>query len=82
MYKFDHQATGVTSEAGTIYPSGAYEFTPSFSAVCVSQSLLSHVVFCRSLFVLLFLFCFFHLAIVLSVLLLFKASDYSFGIFS
>ena len=41
--------TDLTSEAGTAYPSGAPEFTPSFSAVRVARSL----VFCRSLFVLL-----------------------------
>ena len=38
--------------------SGAYEFTSGFSEVCVTQSLVFCVAFCRSLFVLLsFLYC-------------------------
>jgi hypothetical protein len=51
------------------------EFTPVLSGVHVTRSLVLYVVLCRSLFVL-FLF-----AIVLSVLLRFTNSDYSFGIF-
>ena len=58
--------TRATSGAGNVYPSGALEFTP--------QSLVFWVVFCRPLSVLL-------LAIVLSVLQWFTASDYPFGIF-
>ena len=46
-----------------------------FSGVCVARSLVFCVVFCRSLFVL------FLLAISLSVLLRFMASDYPLGIF-
>ena len=48
---------------------------PVFSRVRVIQSLVVCVMLCRSLFVL------FLLAIVLSVLLRFTDSDYSFGIF-
>ena len=42
---------GVTSGAGTAYPSGTPEFTPVFSGVRVPQSLVFSVMFCRSLFV-------------------------------
>jgi len=59
----------------TVYSQGTHEFTPGFSGVYVSRSLVFCVVFCRSLFVL------FLLPIVLSVLLQFSASDYPFGIF-
>ena len=41
--------TGATSEAGTVYPSDAREFTPIFSGVRVARSLFFCVVFCRSL---------------------------------
>ena len=70
--------TGVTSGAGTAYPSEAHEFTLGFRwGSC--YSLFSFMcMFCRSLFVLL---GFFLLAIVMSVLLLFTYSDYPFGIF-
>jgi len=51
---------------------------PVFSGVRVVQSLVFCVVFCRSLFVLLY---FFHLAIVLYVLHRFMDSDYPFDIF-
>jgi len=64
---------GVTSGAETAYPSGTLEFTPVFSGVDVSRSLVFCVVFCRSLFVL--------LATMFSVLLRFTASDYPFNIF-
>jgi len=47
---------------------------PVFNGVRVAQSLVSYVVFCRSLFVL------FLLTIVLSALLRFMASNYIFGI--
>jgi len=40
------------SGAGTAYPSGAPEFTASFSGVGVARSLVYCVVLCRSLFVL------------------------------
>ena len=69
--------TGATRGAGTAYPSGASEFTPVFSGVCVTRCLVLCVCFvdrCLS-------FCtFFLLAIVLSVLR-FTDSDYPFGIF-
>jgi hypothetical protein len=70
---------GVTSRAGTAYPSGAPEFTPVFSGVRVTRSLVLYVCFvdrCLSFKFLLFL-----LAIVLSVLLRYTDSDYPFGIF-
>jgi len=66
--------TDATSGAGTAYPSGAPEFTPFFSAVRVTRSLVLFLMFCRSLFVL------FLLAIVLSVLW-YTDSDYPFGVF-
>jgi len=45
--------TCATSEAGITYTSVAPEFIPVFfSGVCVAQSLVFYVVFCRSLFVL------------------------------
>ena len=57
--------------------------SPVFSGVCVAQSLVFYVMFCRSLYVV--FFCFFGvlflLAVVLSVLLRFMASDYPIGIF-
>ena len=65
---------GATSGAGTAYPPGAPEVTPSVSGVHVIRSLVL-CVFCGSLFVL------FLLAIVLSVLLWYADSDYPFGIF-
>ena len=70
--------TDATSEAGTVYTSGAYYLTP------VDQSLVFCVVFCGSLVVHLAIFgrsfgnCL--LAIVLSVHLRLTASDYSFDI--
>ena len=64
-----------TSGAGTVIPSGEHEFTPGFSGVCVARSLVFCVAFCKSLFVL------FPLAIMISVLLRFTDSDYSFAIF-
>jgi hypothetical protein len=39
------------------YPSGAREFTPGFNGVCVPRSLVLCVLFCRSFFVLVSLFC-------------------------
>jgi hypothetical protein len=64
--------TGATIRTGTAYPSGAPEFAPMFSGVCVNPSLVFfYLVFCRLLFVLLF--------IVFSVLR-FTDSDYTFGI--
>ena len=44
--------TGATSGTGTAYPSGAPEFTPGFSRVRVTRSIVM-CMFCRSLFVLL-----------------------------
>jgi hypothetical protein len=69
---------GATSGVGTAHPSGAPEFTTGFSWVRVTQSLVLSVMFCRSLFVLLYLFLF---AMLLSVLLRFTDSDYHSGIF-
>ena len=37
-----------TSGAGTAYHSGAHEFTPVYSGVCVAQSFVFCIVFCRS----------------------------------
>ena len=37
--------TGVTSVAGTTYPSGAHEFNPGFIGVRVARSLVLCVVF-------------------------------------
>jgi hypothetical protein len=65
--------TGVTSGAGTTYPSIAPEFILGFVGFVLLDLLLSVQVVCRSLFVL------FLLAIVLSVLR-FTDSDYPFGI--
>ena len=47
---------GATTGAGIAYPSGAPEFTPGFSGVRVTRSLVLCVMFCRSLFVLLYFF--------------------------
>jgi hypothetical protein len=38
-------ATGTTSGSGTVYPSGAPEFKPSFSEVRVTRSLVLYVCF-------------------------------------
>jgi hypothetical protein len=68
--------TSATSGAGTHYPSGAPAFTPGFSGVCVTRSLLLYVCFvdhCLS-------FILFVLAIVLSVLLRYTDDDYPLGI--
>jgi hypothetical protein len=68
--------TGATSGAGTAYPSGAPEFTPIFSGVRVTRSLILCVWFedrCLS-------FCTFSVATVLSVLR-YTDSDYPFDIF-
>jgi hypothetical protein len=59
--------------------SGHPSSPPVFIGLRVAQSLVFCVMFCRSLFVLL---SFFFLAIVLSVLLRFMASDYTFDIFT
>jgi hypothetical protein len=53
---FNRNMKDVTCGAGTVYPSGAPEFTLVFSGVCVDRSLVLCVMFCRSLFVLVFLF--------------------------
>jgi hypothetical protein len=54
--------------------------SPVFSGVCVAQSLVFYVMFCKSLYVG-FFWVLFLLAVVLSVLLRFMASDYLIGIF-
>ena len=69
--------TGATGGTGTVYPTGAPEFTPVFSGVRVTRSLVICVCFvdhCLS-------FGPFLLAIVLPVLLRYMDSDYLFGIF-
>ena len=68
---------GATSGTRTAYPSGTPEFTPVFSGVCVTRSLVLCVIFvdCVCSLVL------FVLVIVLSVLLRYTDSDYLFGIF-
>ena len=43
--------TGATSRAETAYPSEALEFTPVVSRVCVGQTLVFFVLFCKSMFV-------------------------------
>ena len=60
----------LVGHTGTAYRSGAPEFTPVFSGVRVTPSLVLCVVLCRSLFV-----------ILLSVLLRLTDSDFPFGIF-
>ena len=47
---------GVTSVAGTTYPSGAHELNPGFIGDRVARSLVLCVVFCSYLFVLQSLF--------------------------
>ena len=50
---FNSTMTGATSGAGTVHPSGE----PDFTSVCIVQSLVFFIVFCRSLLV--FLSCFY-----------------------
>ena len=64
--------TGATSEAGTAYLSGAPEFTPGFSGVHVTRSIVLCVLFCRSLFG--------RLSVFFWLLCRFMDSDYPFGI--
>ena len=45
---------GVTSGAGSVYPSGEPEFIPAFHWVRVAVSLVFCVMFCSSLFACLF----------------------------
>jgi hypothetical protein len=52
--------TGVTSGAGTAYPSGAPEFTPVFSGIRVARSLVLCVVFGITLFAILSFLIFGH----------------------
>jgi hypothetical protein len=72
--KFTSNTMGGTSGAGTT--ANLCRNTWVFCGVHVAKSWVFSVVFCRSLFVILFL-----LAIVSSVLLRLMASDYSFGVF-
>ena len=65
-------------QSAVCYPSGAHEFTPGFSVVRDTRSLVVYVMFCRSLFVLLY---FFLGVIVLFVLLWFTDSESPFSIF-
>ena len=60
-----------------LYPSRAPEFTPVFSGIRVIRSLVLCVM---PVYIVVFPFVFFLLAIVLSVLLRFTYSDYTFGI--
>jgi hypothetical protein len=55
MMFVSHNSTmmGATSGEGTVHPSGE----PDFTSVCIAQSLVFFVLFCRSLFV--FLSCFY-----------------------
>ena len=53
--------TGAISGAGTAYPSGAPDIFPISSWVRVTQSLGLCVVFCKSLFVLIFFFLLYYL---------------------
>ena len=69
--------TGVTSGAGTVYPSDASEFTQVFCVVRVAQSLVFCVLFCGSLFT----YQVFLLSLELSALRRFTDSDHPFGIF-
>jgi len=57
--------TGVTSGAGTAYPSGEHGFTPVLSGIRVGQYLVFYVVF---FYIMVIFFFFFFLAIVLCVL--------------
>jgi hypothetical protein len=66
-----NNTTGTTCGVGTAYPSGTPEFTLVVSWVRVIGSLVLCVMLCRLLFVL-YLF----LAIALSILLRFTASDF------
>ena len=67
------QSLNVNIGAGTAYPPGSHELTPGFSGVHVDRPIVSCVVLCRSLIV--------SLAIVLTVVLRFTASNYPFSIF-
>jgi hypothetical protein len=58
------------------YPSGEHEFTPVFSGIRITGSLVLCVMVCRSLFILLFFFVWSS-----SVLLRFTDADHPFGIF-
>ena len=49
--------TGVTSRAGTAYPSATPEFTPGFQRGSCSSIFSFICMFCRSLVVLLYFFC-------------------------
>ena len=51
----NRNTTCTTSGGGTPYFSGA-EFNPDFRRVRAAQSLIFYVLFCRSLYVLLFVF--------------------------
>ena len=72
-------ATGVTSGAGTAYPSSTAGFNSVFSEGRVTRSLICYM--CLGFVDRSLSFCLFF-AIVLSVLLRFPDSDYPFGIFN
>jgi hypothetical protein len=76
--------TGATSGAGTAYSSTAPEFTPVFSRVRVTRSVVLCVMFCRSLFDLLSFFfsplcclSFFYLKILITPLVSSISSSYN-----
>ena len=69
--------TGATKGAGTAYPSGAQEFTPVFSGIRVTRSL----VLCVSLWIVVCPFLLFLLAVMLSDLLRYADSNQRLGIF-
>ena len=71
--------TRVTCGAGTAYPSGAPAFTPGFSGVLVTRSLVVLFIFLQ---IVVCPFVFFLLVIVLSFLVRFTLSDYPLSIFN
>ena len=73
-YRLICNTTGATSRSGSAYSARPHQFTPCFSGVRVSWSLVFCVMFYRSLFVL----CLFSFVNVLSVLQRFITSDYPF----
>ena len=57
MQDYLYYTTGGTCGAGTAYPFGVFEFSPGFSEVRVAQYLAFYVIFFRSFFFRLSLFC-------------------------
>ena len=75
---FSSIMTYVTCGAGPANPSGAHEFTPVFSGVCVVRSLVFCVIF---VYIIVCHFVRFRLVTVLFVFLRFMTSNCPFGIF-